>query len=463
MKNKSLFLIAFCLFYHQLSLAQNTYTYTLIDADNNTALISSFNTDVTWNIDNSGGLNLISDLSVYGVADKVRFITTENTRTEGAIPYAYYGDASGAYGQQGPTYYGWFPTVGSLYFTVEYLDVNLNVITTDTFTITFIDNNTSSPDTEAPMAPTLSSTGETETTADLFWSGATDNVAVTDYNIYKDGVFEVNVSGSLHTVTGLTSSTTYSFTVTALDAAGNESVASNAILVTTDSSTDTQVPTVPTLSSNGETETTANLSWSGATDNVGVTGYKIFKDGALEATLGNVSSHTVTGLTASTTYSFTVTALDAAGNESVASNIVQVTTDSSGGSSGGGTVWSESSGNISYSAGNVGIGTSTIPNTYKLAVNGKIISEELKVQLQSAWPDYVFAKDYDLPSLEEVGKYIQKKGHLPNMPPAKEVKENGIEVGEMNRLLLEKIEELTLYILQQEERLKSLENKIDNK
>ncbi len=105
--------------------------------------------------------------------------------------------------------------------------------------------------------------------------------------------------------------------------------------------------------------------------------------------------------------------------------------------------------------GNVGIGTTTIPTGYKLAVNGKIISEELKVQLQSQWPDYVFKDDYKLLSLEEVAKHIKEKGHLKNIPSAAVVKANGVEVGEMNKLLLEKIEELTLYILQQQKELQS--------
>ncbi len=212
---------------------------------------------------------------------------------------------------------------------------------------------------------------------------------------------------------------------------------------------DTQSPTAPTLSSTAQTDTTVDLSWSGATDNVGVTGYKIFKDGALEATLGNVNTYQVTGLVASTAYNFTAAALDAAGNESVVSNAVSITTNSSGGGSSGGgsSVWSEASSVASY-AGDVGVGTSTVPNGYKMAIDGKLITEEVKVQLSGNWPDYVFAKDYDLPSLEEIQKHIKEKGHLPNIPSAKEVEENGIQLGEMNRLLLEKIEELTLYLLE---------------
>lgn len=95
--------------------------------------------------------------------------------------------------------------------------------------------------------------------------------------------------------------------------------------------------------------------------------------------------------------------------------------------------------------GNMGIGTSS-PGSYRLAVKGKIRAEEIKVE--TGWADYVFEDDYDLPTLEEVEKHIMEKGHLINIPSAKEVKENGIQLGEMNKLLLEKIEELTLYVIE---------------
>lgn len=230
------------------------------------------------------------------------------------------------------------------------------------------------------------------------------------------------------------------------------------VSVTPVNSSDTQSPSSPNLSSTGQSETTVDLSWSGATDNTGVTGYKIFKDGALEATLGNVNTYQVTGLVADTAYNFTVTALDAAGNESTVSNSVPVTTNASSG--GGSSIWSESNSIANYT-GDVAIGTTTVPSGYKLAVHGKIISEELKVQLQAQWPDYVFAENYNLLTLEEVQKYIKDQGHLPNIPSAKEVGKNGLEVGEMNRLLLEKIEELTLYILKQEQKIKKMNNKLN--
>jgi len=95
---------------------------------------------------------------------------------------------------------------------------------------------------------------------------------------------------------------------------------------------------------------------------------------------------------------------------------------------------------------NVGIGT-TDTKGYKLAVAGNMIAESVKVQLRSAWPDYVFANEYKLPSLKDTEKHIKENNHLPGIPSAAEVKTNGIDVGEMNAKLLKKIEELTLYVI----------------
>jgi len=94
----------------------------------------------------------------------------------------------------------------------------------------------------------------------------------------------------------------------------------------------------------------------------------------------------------------------------------------------------------------VGIGT-TAPDA-KLTVKGNIHAEEVKVDLNVPAPDYVFKEGYDLKSLEDVQNYIQKHGHLPNIPSALEMEKNGVELGELNMKLLEKIEELTLYIIE---------------
>ncbi|WP_282163103.1 hypothetical protein [Ulvibacterium marinum] len=126
------------------------------------------------------------------------------------------------------------------------------------------------------------------------------------------------------------------------------------------------------------------------------------------------------------------------------------------GSGSGQTVWTTSGNDINYTAGNVGIGTTNI-GTWKLAVGGKIRAEEVKVE--TGWADYVFAEGYDLPTLKEVEEHIKENGHLINIPSGAEVEANGIELGDMNRLLLEKIEEQMLYILQLEKRILKLEER----
>ncbi len=107
--------------------------------------------------------------------------------------------------------------------------------------------------------------------------------------------------------------------------------------------------------------------------------------------------------------------------------------------------------------GNVGIGSKN-PDS-KLTVKGKIHAEEVKIDLSVPAPDYVFKKDYDLLSIEEVQEHIKAQGHLPNIPSAKELETNGVELGIMNMKLLEKIEELTLYTIAQEEELKEQNQK----
>jgi hypothetical protein len=95
--------------------------------------------------------------------------------------------------------------------------------------------------------------------------------------------------------------------------------------------------------------------------------------------------------------------------------------------------------------GNVGIGV--LNATEKLSVKGKIRAQEVKVEMAN-WADFVFAKDYVLPALQETEKHIKEKGHLPGIPSAAEVEKNGIELGDMNKKLLQKIEELTLYLIE---------------
>ena len=97
--------------------------------------------------------------------------------------------------------------------------------------------------------------------------------------------------------------------------------------------------------------------------------------------------------------------------------------------------------------GNVGIGTNNISDAFKLSVAGKMRAEEIEVSLSSGWADYVFAEDYKLKSLEEVEQYINEHNHLPNIPSAQEIEEEGLNIGEMQVKMMEKIEELTLYMI----------------
>lgn len=113
--------------------------------------------------------------------------------------------------------------------------------------------------------------------------------------------------------------------------------------------------------------------------------------------------------------------------------------------------------NILEIAGNVGIGTNTT-NGYNLAVGGNMIAEEIVVKLRTNWPDYVFHKDYKISDIDELENFIDANGHLPNIPNANEVTNKGVNVGEMQAKLLEKIEELTLYLIEQNKKIKELEN-----
>ncbi len=118
-------------------------------------------------------------------------------------------------------------------------------------------------------------------------------------------------------------------------------------------------------------------------------------------------------------------------------------------------------GDVNFSNGNVGIGTTTT-GSHKLAVEGSIGAREIKVEA-NGWSDFVFYDDYKLPTLKEVENHIKEKGHLKDIPSAEEVEKEGFFLGEMDSKLLQKIEELTLYTIQQQkeiERLKLIEKRL---
>lgn len=117
---------------------------------------------------------------------------------------------------------------------------------------------------------------------------------------------------------------------------------------------------------------------------------------------------------------------------------------------------------VHITSGKLGIGTTSFddgPDIYKLSVNGRVRAHAVKVYTD--WADYVFEPDYQLPSLYDVEAYIEANGHLKDIPSATEVESNGIELGEMNKLLLQKIEELTLYTIALKRQLDTLADKVE--
>jgi hypothetical protein len=137
-------------------------------------------------------------------------------------------------------------------------------------------------------------------------------------------------------------------------------------------------------------------------------------------------------------------------------NTLNIPQYSGGGSS---SQWLTSGSNIYYPSGKVSIGTSNFYSDYALAVAGKILTDEVMVKAQGTWPDYVFTDNYHLKPLSEVENHINTYGHLPDVPSAAEVNTKGVNLCEMDQVLLRKVEEMTLYILQLEKRLKELEEK----
>ena len=189
------------------------------------------------------------------------------------------------------------------------------------FTIT---TGSATADTTAPTASTLSVSGTTASGTNLSWTAATDNVGITGYDVYQNGILKTTTSATSLAVSGLFSSTGYNFYVVAKDPSGNMSAASNTVNLTTLYS-DTIAPTASTLSASGITSSSINLSWTAATDNLGVTGYNVYQNNSLISTT-TANSLTVSNLSASTAYSFYVVAKDAAGNVSVASNTINAST-----------------------------------------------------------------------------------------------------------------------------------------
>jgi serine/threonine protein kinase/chitodextrinase len=177
------------------------------------------------------------------------------------------------------------------------------------------------PDLSPPTVPSgLRSTGRSMTSVVLAWSPSHDNVGVAGYDVFRGNQRIASVVSPNYTDRGLTADSTYRYSVRAFDTSNNASASSRAITVTTLKAPDKTKPSVPTgLVATGTAWNTIALSWNRATDNVGVVGYDVYRNGStkpLAEVLAPVTSYTDFPLTASTKYTYTVRAVDGAGNES---------------------------------------------------------------------------------------------------------------------------------------------------
>jgi parallel beta-helix repeat protein len=191
-------------------------------------------------------------------------------------------------------------------------------------------------DTTAPSIPaSLTATATSSSGMTLVWAPSTDNVGVTGYQIYRNGAMIGTTSSTTYTDSGLTAATQYSYNLKAYDAAGNTSAACNVVTSSTFPSgvmpggADTTAPSAPSsLTGTATSSSAVLLAWGASTDNVGVTGYRILRNGAYVTTVTS-PSWSDSGLSASTAYTYTVSALDSAGNQSAVASVSVTTLASS--------------------------------------------------------------------------------------------------------------------------------------
>jgi chitodextrinase len=221
--------------------------------------------------------------------------------------------------------------------TASFNDTGLAVKATYTYQISAYDakNNesnkssqvsaTTNSDTSAPAVPAgLTGTAASMTQINLSWTASADDVGVTGYRIFRDGTKVGDSETTTYQDTGLAKATPYSYTIIAYDAAGNQSAQTSPISVTTLS--DIQAPTVPGgLAGKADSMTQITLTWNESTDNVGVAGYRLYRNETLIKDLTE-KTYQDSGLTAGTSYSYTVSAYDTDGNESARSGAILVTT-----------------------------------------------------------------------------------------------------------------------------------------
>jgi chitodextrinase len=234
-------------------------------------------------------------------------------------------------------------TIAGSVAATSYSDSGLTANTTYSYTVSAIDvaGNRSAEstaaqattpaipaDTTPPSSPgSFTAIPTSSTSISLSWSASSDNVGVTGYRVRRGGTLIASPTGLSFADNSRAPSTTYAYTVTALDAAGNESVAASASATTPAPPADVIPPTVPgNLVAQATSTTTISLTWNASSDNVAVANYRVQRGGVTVAASVTGTSYADAGLTPNTLYSYTVSAVDAAGNRSAESTAAQATT-----------------------------------------------------------------------------------------------------------------------------------------
>jgi titin len=314
-----------------------------------------------------------------------------------------------------------------------------------------------------PSAPSgLIATAASPSSINLNWTDASSNETgfQIERSLSSESGFALITTASANAVAhsdgSLTANTTYYYRMRSINANGNSgytSIVSATTLIA--------VPAAPTaLIASAMSSTSINLSWTDNSSNE--TEFEIERSetsgngfalvGTSEA---NVLVYVDSTLISGITYYYRVRATNSGGASNYTTEVNATTLPLAGGTQLCDNIFCDGNGGV-------GIGTPTVPAGYKMAVKGKIMAEGVKVALETEWPDYVFEKDYHLADIGALKKYIAENGHLPNLPAAKTVATEGIDVAQINVSLLEKIEELSLYLIKMEERIKILETENKN-
>lgn len=309
-----------------------SYSYTIKSYDSgNNESAQSGSINASTNVDNVAptipGNFAVSSSSASSVSLSW-LASTDNPNPGGVGVKGYYIYRNGA---STPTY-----TVNNSSAT-SYNDTNVSASTNYSYVVTAIDNNynesaptaiknatTAAPTCSGtPSVPTgLQSTAQSLNSLSFTWnaSSASAGCTISGYHIYREGVFLVDVTNSTsYTNTGLSPNTIYGYTISAFDTSSHTSAKTASVAMTT--LADTSLPTAPgSVTANAISSGTVNLSWNAATDNVGVTSYKVYRGSSVVATLaGSTRSYSDTNVSPNTDYAYQITALDAANNESAKS------------------------------------------------------------------------------------------------------------------------------------------------